>query len=102
MAPHPDERLTDDLSVGVLTRVFPPEMVDAAVAVLGRREEWPRLLPARVTACFNLGLALFRSESYVDVMRRLTAGMEWSSGWAMRWQVPAASSSLARERLGEG
>jgi hypothetical protein len=101
--PRPDERLTDNLSIGVLTRAFPPGAVDAAVDALGRREERSRLLPARVVVYFNLGLALFRSESYVDVMRQLVAGVEWSSGWAARWDVPSAAAlSLARERLGEG
>jgi hypothetical protein len=56
-----------------------------------------------VVVYFNLGLALFRSESYVDVMRKLVAGVEWSSGWATRWEVPSAAAlSLARDRLGEG
>jgi hypothetical protein len=95
--------LTDNLSIGVLTREFPAGAVDAAVEALGRREGRSRLLPARVVVYFNLGLALFRSESYVDVMRQLVAGVEWSSGWATRWGVPtAAALSLARERLGEG
>jgi hypothetical protein len=103
VAPRPDERLTDNLSIGVLTREFPPEAVDAAVDALGRREERSRLLPARVVVYFNLGLALFRSESYVDVMRQLVSGVEWSTGWAARWDVPSAAAlSLARERLGEG
>ncbi|MDR3107354.1 MAG: transposase domain-containing protein, partial [Bifidobacteriaceae bacterium] len=62
--------------------IDPAEAVDAAVEALGRREERSRLLPARVVVYFNLGLALFRSESYVDVMRKLVAGVEWSSGWA--------------------
>ncbi|MDR1188867.1 MAG: IS4 family transposase [Bifidobacteriaceae bacterium] len=101
--PRPDERLTDNLSIGVLTREFPADAVDAAVDSLGRREERSRLLPARVVVYFNLGLALFRSESYVDVMRQLVAGVEWSSGWETSWDVPSAAAlSLARERLGEG
>jgi hypothetical protein len=91
------------LSIGVLTGVFPPEMVDGAVAALGRGELRSRLVPARVAVYFNLGLALFRSESYVDVMRQLVSGMEWSSGWSRRWRVPSAAAlSLARERLGDG
>jgi hypothetical protein len=86
-----------------LTREFPAGAVDAAVDALGRREVRSRLLPARAVVYFNLGLALFRSESYVDVMRQLVAGVEWSSGWAARWDVPtAAALSLARERLGDG
>ncbi len=49
-----DSRLTDHVSVGVLTRVFPPELVDGVVVEAGRREQRQRLLPARVVVYYGL------------------------------------------------
>ncbi|MFD4789815.1 transposase domain-containing protein, partial [Streptomyces sp. NPDC058459] len=42
------ERLSDRVAVGVLTRVFPPGLVDEVIAETGRGERRSRLLPARV------------------------------------------------------
>lgn len=38
MKPETDQRLSDHISLGVLTRVFPPELVDRVVAEAGRTE----------------------------------------------------------------
>jgi len=43
-----DERLTDRISVGVLTSTFPPVLVDEVLKATGRVEQRHRLLPARV------------------------------------------------------
>ncbi|MFE3995434.1 transposase domain-containing protein [Streptomyces goshikiensis] len=48
----------------ILTKVFTPELVDAAVAKHGRGELRRRLLPARVVVYFVLALCLFARESY--------------------------------------
>jgi hypothetical protein len=40
--------LPDRISIGVLTRVFTPELVDEAVDSAGAREQRRRLLPARL------------------------------------------------------
>ena len=76
-----DSRLTDHVSIGVLTRVFPPELVDGVVAEAGRRERRQRLLPARVVVYYVLALALFAECSYEEVMRQLVEGLAWESGW---------------------
>jgi hypothetical protein len=55
--PESDQRLSDHISVGVLTRVFPPELVDEVLAECGRGEVRNRLLPARVVVYYVLGLA---------------------------------------------
>jgi hypothetical protein len=55
--PATDQRLSDHISIGVLTRVFPPELVDQVVARAGRGEQRQRLLPARVVVYYVLGLA---------------------------------------------
>ncbi len=51
-------RLSDLVSVGLLTRVFPPGVVDEVIAECGRTEQRHRSLPARVMAYFSIGLAL--------------------------------------------
>ncbi|MBI4262947.1 MAG: transposase domain-containing protein, partial [Acidobacteria bacterium] len=47
--PETDQRLSDHISIGVLTRVCPPHLVDTVVADAGRTEQRHRRLPARVT-----------------------------------------------------
>ena len=51
--PESDRRLSDLVSVGVLTRVFPPDLVDEVIAEVGRTEQRHRSLPARVMAYFS-------------------------------------------------
>jgi hypothetical protein len=99
--PESDQRLSDHVSIGVLTRVFPPELVDRVVAEAGRGERRQRLLPARVVVYYVLGLALFSSSSYEEVIRMLVEGLAWESGWRQRWTVPTKGAlAQARVRLG--
>jgi len=95
-------RLTDRLSIGVLTRIFPRDLVDEIVNEAGRREKRSRLLPAHVVVYFVLGLGLFFGESYDEVMRRLVGGLQFMRNWPSSWAVPTSSAmSQARQRLGE-
>lgn len=99
--PESDQRLSDHISLGVLTRVFPPEIVDEVLAECGKVEVRHRLLPARVVVYYVLGLALFSTSSYEEVMRMLVAGHSWASGWAREWSVPTKAALFqARKRLG--
>ena len=99
--PETDQRLSDHISIGVLTRVFPPELVDRVVADTGRTEQRHRLLPARVVMYYVLGLALFSQCSYEEVMRNLVEGLSWADGWASVWNVPTKAALFkARARLG--
>lgn len=99
--PETDQRLSDHISIGVLTAVFPPELVDRVVAEAGRTEQRHRLLPARVVVYYVLGLALFSQASYEEVMRNLVEGLAWADEWAQAWNVPTkAALSNARARLG--
>ncbi|MDT9682750.1 transposase domain-containing protein [Streptomyces sp. TRM76323] len=43
--PKTDERLSDRIAVGLLTRSFPPELVDQVVAECGRSGQRNRLPP---------------------------------------------------------
>lgn len=99
--PVSDRRLSDLVSVGVLTRVFPPELVDEVVAQAGRTEQRNRALPARVMAYFAIGMALYSEGSYEDVLSQLTDGLAWVSGWADSYSPPSKSAIFqARARLG--
>lgn len=99
--PQTDQRLSDHISIGVLTRVFPPEVVDRVVGEAGRTERRHRLLPARVVVYYVLGLALFSQCSYEEVMRTLVEGLAWADGWASSWNVPTKAALFkARARLG--
>jgi len=86
-----------------LTRVFPPDLVDRVVAESGRTEQRQRLLPARVVVYYVLGLGLYSSSSYEEVMRMLVDGLSWQSGWQRPWSVPSKAALFkARARLGPG
>jgi len=93
--------LSDLVSVGVLTRVFPPGLVDEVIAKAGRTEQRNRSLPARVMAYFAIGMAMHSGGSYEDVLSQLTDGLAWSSGWAEQYSPPSKSAIFqARARLG--
>jgi hypothetical protein len=95
-------RLTDRISLGVLTRLFHRDLVDEVIAETGRREQRSRLLPAHVVFYFVLAMALFAGEGYEEVMRRLVGGLRFLRAWSSQWAVPSTSAiSQARARLGE-
>ena len=99
--PVSERRLSDLVSVGVLTRVFPPELVDEVIAAAGRTEQRNRTLPARVMAYFAIGMALYCEGSYEDVLSQLTDGLSWASGWTETYTPPSKSAIFqARARLG--
>jgi hypothetical protein len=117
----PDGWLPDRISIGVLTRAFPPDLVDEVIEVTGTREQRRRLLPARLMVYFVLALWLFRGRNcgYGQVMAKLAdglyhqrrgadllAGQLDADGWAdagggRRWRQPNISSlSRGRGKLG--
>jgi hypothetical protein len=99
--PETERRLSDLVSVGVLTRVFPPALVDEVIAGVGRTERRHRSLPARVMAYFSIGMALYSEGSYEDVLAQLTDGLSWASGWTETFSPPSKSAIFqARARLG--
>jgi hypothetical protein len=113
----PEGWLPDRVSVGALTKAFPPELVDRVVATTGTRELRRRLLPARLMVYFVLALWLFRGRNcgygrvlskLVDALyhrrraEQLLEGVLDPGGWVdagggRRWR-PANISSLARAR----
>ena len=101
VTPDSDQRLSDHISLGVLTSVFPPDVVDEVLVECGRVERRHRLLPARVVVYYVLALALFSSSSYEEVMRMVVSGHAWATGWKQEWSVPSKAALFqARKRLG--
>ena len=118
----PDGWLPDRVSVGALTKAFPPELVDRIVETTDTREVRRRLLPARLVVYFVLALWLFRGRNcgYGQVLGKLVDGLyhrrraellleegHWDpDGWVQAgggrsWRVPNISSlARARARLG--
>ncbi len=96
-----ERRLSDLVSVGLLTRVFPPEVVDEVIVESGRKEQRHRSLPARVVTYFAVGMALHSEGSYEDVMGLLTDGLAWVEPGGVPVKLPSKSAIFqARQRLG--
>ena len=98
----PEGWLPDRVSVGALTKTFPPELVDHVVEVTDTREILCLLIPARLVVYFVLALWLFRGRNcgYGRVMSKLVDGLyhrtsasNRRSSTPMRW---SASSAAAR------
>jgi len=92
----PDGWLPDRIVVGILTSVFPPDLVDAAVAEAGAREQRRRLLPARLVVYFTLALWLFRSRNcgYGQVMMKLADGLDQQRQNAGLLESPLGAGGL--------
>ena len=95
----PEGWLPDRVSVGALTRAFPPELVDRVVDTTDTRELRRRLLPARLVVYFVLALWLFRGPNcgYGRVMVKLVDAL-----YHRRRGQAAARGGARPGRLGRG
>jgi len=94
-------RLTDDLSLGVLTTRLPLRQVKAVLAAQGKASRRQRELPAHVVVYYVIALALFMQVSYREVLRCLLEGLSWLLGPEQTVKVTGKSGiSQARTRLG--
>jgi hypothetical protein len=108
----PEGWLPDLVTVGALTRVFPPELVDAVLGEADAVEVRRRSLPSRMVVYFVLALWLFRGRNcgYPHVLNKLVAGLYFQrraealvAGRAPdgSWSPPTQSSLVkARPRVG--
>jgi hypothetical protein len=93
--------LPDLVSVGLLMKVFPAEVVDAVIAACGRTEQRRRSLPARSMAYFAMGMALHSEGSYQDVLALISDGIAWAHREEGAGRLAnKAAISHARDRLG--
>src|SRR5680860_1518626 len=96
-----DRRLPDLVSVGLLMKVFPAEVVDAVITECGRTEKRRRSLPARSMAYFAMGMALHSEGSYEDVLAMISDGLAWAHRDERSGKLAnKAAISHARDRLG--
>lgn len=85
----------------MLTQAFPRSLVDEVLAKTGRVQQRNRLLPARLVVYFVLAMCLFSGQSYEEVARLLTAGLQDARRWPTSWVVPSTAAIWkARSRLG--
>ena len=75
--PESEQRLSDHISIGVLTRTYPPELVDRVVAEMGKTEVRHRLLPSRVVVYYVMAMTLYAQASYEEVRGHLVEGLSW-------------------------
>ncbi|MFD6248888.1 transposase domain-containing protein [Streptomyces roseolus] len=86
------------MRIGILTKVFTADLVDAAIAKHDRAKRWRRPLPPRLIVYLVLALCPFARDSYEDVLRMLTSGIPGSRALA---RVNRSPLCRARARLGE-
>jgi len=93
-------RITDFVSLGVLTKTFPLESIQAALGGTGKASVRHRDLPAHVVVYYVIALALFMQSSYREVLRCLLEGVQWLLGPSAIKVAGKSGISQARTRLG--
>ena len=94
-------RITDFISLGVLTKTFPLTAIQAVLGSTGKASLRQRDLPAHVVVYYVIALALYMHSSYREVLRCLVEGIQWLLGPAAVVKVASKSGiSQARTRLG--
>ena len=94
-------RITDYVSLGVITKTFPLKRVRAVLAATGKASQRERDLPAHVVVYYAIALALYMQSSYREVLRCLLEGVQWLLDPAVTLKVAGNSGiSQARTRLG--
>jgi len=94
-------RITDYVSLGVITKTFPLERVRSVLAATGKASQRQRDLPAHVIVYYAIALALYMHSSYREVLRCLLEGLQWLIDPALVLKVAGNSGiSQARTRLG--
>ncbi len=101
----PGTRLTDHISLGVLTASFPIETVGEVLLSTGRMGQRERSLPAHVMVYYAIALALYADVSTREVLRCLLEGVRWLGdpvGAVAEPPEPPGKSGIsqARTRLG--
>lgn len=97
----PGPRLTDHISLGVLTAHFPIETVRGVLSETGRTSRRERELPAHVMVYYAIALALYADVSTREVLRCLLEGIRWlGDPTAVRQPAGKSAISQARTRLG--
>ncbi len=91
-------RVTDLISLGVLSQKIPAEHVHRVLRETGRESQRQRKLPMRVMVYYVIALSLFMEVSYGEVLRCLLEGLEWL-GMPVKSMRTVAKSSISRARM---
>ncbi len=95
-------RITDHISLGVVTKTFPAEIIDRILEETDRQSQRRRNLPARVMVYYAIALAFYAEASMTEVLRCLLEGLRWLARPEKDVRVSGKSGiSQARSRLGE-
>jgi len=96
-----EARITDYISLGVITSVFPEKAIRSALTESGKSSIRERDLPAHVVMYYVIAQALFMQVSQREVLRCLLEGVRWLFGPKIPIKVTGKSGiSQARTRLG--
>jgi hypothetical protein len=94
-------RITDHISLGMITKTFPREMIESILLQTGKASQRQRLLPAEVVTYYVIALALYMEVSYGEVLRCLLEGLRWLGVSTQTYPLAGKSGiSQARSRLG--
>ncbi len=96
----PGARITDYISLGVITKTFPDSAIGSVLARTGKASVRQRDLPAQVVVYYVIALALYMQSSYREVLRCLLEGVQWLRDPSAGVRVAGKSGiSQARTRL---
>lgn len=93
-------RVSDYLSVGLLSRLVPPSLIDEALTAHDRHSKRQRDLPAHAVAYYVMALSLYRGVNTEEVLRVVTEGMDYLGDGSIRREVGKSGISASRTRLG--
>jgi hypothetical protein len=94
-------RISDHVTLGVLTMTVPAGLIDAVLADTGRQSRRQRQLPARLVVYYVMALALYAQASYGEVLRCLLEGVRWLRLKGAEMALADKSAiTKARTRLG--
>ncbi len=92
-------RISDHISLGVLARTVPGDLIDTVLEETGRVTQRQRLLPNRVVVYYVM--ALYAQASYGEVLRCLIEGVRWLRVRGAQVTIAGKSGiSQARMRVG--
>jgi hypothetical protein len=94
-------RITDYISLGDVTKIFPLQKVHEVLTETKRASVRQRDLPAHVVVYYVIALALYMRSSYREVLRCLLEGLQLLMDPSANLKVAGKSGvSHARSRLG--
>lgn len=94
-------RITDFISLGVISKTFPLNTIRTILKRTGKASERQRELPAHVVIYYVIALVLYMQVSYREVLRCLLEGLQWLKKPGEKIHVTGKSGiSQARSRLG--